>query len=70
MQKTTGSSDVPAFGRNDGDGDAVGFGVDGGANGSNKKSKQKLSKSKNPRPTGATEERNFLTSDAKTDFRF
>ena len=30
----------------------------------------KLSKSKNPRPTGATEERNFLTSDAKTDFRF
>ena len=34
------------------------------------KSNKKLSKSKNQRPTSATEERNFLISDAKTDFRF
>ena len=27
-------------------------------------------KSKNPCPIGAMEERNFLTSDTKTDFRF
>ena len=31
---------------------------------------RKLSKSKNQRPTSTTEERNFFTSDTKTDFRF
>ena len=31
---------------------------------------RKLSKSKNQHPTNATEERNFLISNAKTDFKF
>ena len=34
MLKTTGSPDVPASRRNDGDGEVVGFGIGGGANGS------------------------------------
>ena len=70
MLKITKLPNVLAFRKNDGNNEVVGFGVDKNANKLNKKSKWKLSKSKNPCLTSATEEHNFLTFDAKTNFRF
>ena len=69
MLKTTGLFNMPAFKKNNSNDKIVRFGVDGNIIESNKNSKWKLFKFKNPYSINATKEYNFLIFDAKTDFK-